>query len=68
MNIAERIYETVKDMSEQRACEVLNFAENLKSRQRQEELTRRENALATLGKYRGRYRAEKFSREELHDR
>jgi hypothetical protein len=68
MNIAERIYETVKTMPEQTACEVLNFAEKLKAKQSEEEQTRRENALATLAKYRGRFKAEKFERDECYDR
>ncbi len=68
MNIAERIYETVKTMPEQTACEVLSFAENLKAKQLEEEKTRRENALATLAKYQGRFKAEKFERDECYDR
>lgn len=68
MNIAERIYETVKTMPEQVACEVLSFAESLKVKQVEEEQTRRENALATLAKYRGRFKAEKFERDECYDR
>ncbi|MCQ8106176.1 DUF2281 domain-containing protein [Methylomonas sp. SURF-2] len=68
MNIAERIYETVKTMPEQTACEVLSFAESLKAKQLEEEKTRRENALATLAKYRGRFKAEKFERDECYDR
>jgi hypothetical protein len=64
MNIAERIYETVKTLPEQTACEVLNFAEGLK----EEERIRREYALATLAKYRGRFKADKFNREECYDR
>jgi len=68
MNIAERIYETVKSMPEQTACEVLSFAESLKARQLEEEKTRRETALATLSKYRGRFKAEKFERDECYER
>ncbi|QPK65234.1 DUF2281 domain-containing protein [Methylomonas sp. LL1] len=68
MNIAERIYETVKTMPDQTACEVLSFAENLKAKQVEEEQTRRENALATLAKYRGRFKAEKFERNDCYDR
>ncbi|MGZ5304766.1 MAG: DUF2281 domain-containing protein [Bacteroidia bacterium] len=68
MNIAERIYETVKTLPENTAAEVLNFAEGLKAKQAEEERTRRENALATLAKYRGRFKAGKFNREECYDR
>ena len=68
MNIAERIYETVKTLPEQTACEVLYFAENLKAKQAEAERIRRENALATLTKYRGRFKADKFVREDCYDR
>ncbi|SJM95005.1 conserved hypothetical protein [Crenothrix polyspora] len=68
MNIAEKIYETVKTLPEQTACEVLHFAENLKAKQVEEESIRRESALATLAKYRGRVKAEKFVREDCYDR
>ncbi len=68
MRIAEQIYETVKTMPDNTACEVLNFAEALKNKQAVESKNRRVNALATLTKYSGRFKAEKFSREELYDR
>jgi hypothetical protein len=54
VNIAESIYETVKALPEQTACEVLNFAEGLIAKQVEDERIRRENALATLTKYSGR--------------
>jgi len=68
MNIAERIYETVKTMNEQAAGEVLDFVENLKAKQSEEETQRREKALATLAKYRGRCKAYQFNREDCYDR
>ncbi len=68
MNIAERIYETVKTLNEQTACEVLDFVENLKAKQTEEERLRRENALAVLAKYRGRCKAYKFNREDCYNR
>jgi hypothetical protein len=68
MNIAEKIYETVKTLPEQTACEVLYFAENLKAKQVEEESIRRGSALATLAKYRGRFKVEKFVREDCYDR
>ena len=40
MNIAEKIYETVKTLPEQTACEVLHFAESLKAKQVEEERKR----------------------------
>jgi hypothetical protein len=68
MNIAERIFETVKTLPEQQAAEVLDFAEGLKVKQADEDRRRREQALATLAKYRGRFKTEKFNREECYDR
>lgn len=67
MNIAERIFETVKTLPEQQAAEVLDFAEGLKVKQADEDRRRREQALDTLAKYRGRLKAEKFNREECYD-
>lgn len=40
MNIAERVYETVKTLPEQQAAEVLDFAEFLKSKAELETLER----------------------------
>jgi hypothetical protein len=68
MNIAERIYETVKTLPEHTASEVLDFAEGLKAKQVEEERTRKDHALATLKKYRGRFKSGKFNREECYDR
>lgn len=68
MNIAERIYETVKTLPEQTACELLNFTESLKAKHADEDRLRREKALATLARYRGRYKAEKFNREDCYGR
>ncbi|MBL6987766.1 MAG: DUF2281 domain-containing protein [Methylobacter sp.] len=68
MNIAERIYATVKTLPEHTAAEVLDFAESLKAKQADDERIRRENALATLAKYRGRFKVGKFNREECYDR
>ena len=68
MDIAERIYETVKTLPEHTASEVLNFAEGLKAKQAEDGRILRENALATLAKYRGRFKAGKFNREECYDR
>lgn len=66
MNIAERIYETVKTLPEHTTCEVLNFVESLKARQIEEEQINREKALATLAKYRGCFKADKLNREECY--
>jgi len=40
MNIAERIYETVKTLPEHTAAEVLDFAESLKAKQADDERIR----------------------------
>jgi uncharacterized protein involved in tellurium resistance len=68
MNIAEQIYETVKTLPSQSACEVLDFVEKLKAKQLESEKNRKVAALATLAKYRGRFKAEKLNREECYDR
>ena len=47
MNIAEKIYEAVKALPEQTACEVLSFAESLIAKQVEEERIRRENTVST---------------------
>jgi hypothetical protein len=66
--IAEKVYEAVKNLPEQQAAEVLDFAEFLKTKTEKERGERREIALATLDKYRGLYDATPFNRDELHDR
>jgi len=66
--LAERIFETVKTLPDQQAAEVLDFAETVKAKQMKEAQLRKDNALATLAKYRGRFKAEKFNRDDCHDR
>lgn len=68
MSIADRIYETVKELSETSAGEVLDLAERLKAIQAEDDKVRKINALATLDKYRGLYDGKPFNREELYDR
>lgn len=68
MNITEQIYETVKTLPEQSVCEVLNFVEKLKAKQVENEQNRKAKALAMLAKYRGRFKAEKFDREDFQVR
>jgi hypothetical protein len=67
MNTVDRIYETVKTLSEQSACEVLSFVEKLKANHIENEHSRKALALAKLAKYRGRVTAEKFNREDCYD-
>jgi hypothetical protein len=50
-----------QNSAEYTASEVLNFAEGLKQ-------IRRENALAILMKYSGRFKAGKFNHEKCYDR
>lgn len=64
MSIAEKVFEAVKALPEQQAAEVLSFAEGLKAKLEATDRARRERALATLAKYRGRFKVESFSREE----
>ena len=66
--IAEKIFETVKQLPEQQAAEVLDFAEFLQAKMRQEQIGRKEKALATLDHYIGLYDGKPFNREELHER
>ncbi len=46
----------------------LVFAEGLQAKQAEGESIRKENALAVLAKYRGRFTAGKFNREECYNR
>lgn len=66
--IPEKIFELVKTLPEQQAAEVLDFVEGLKAKQAEDQRIRRENALAVLAKYRGRFKAGKFNRDECYDR
>ena len=67
-SIAEKIYESVKSLPDNKAGEVLDFVEALKNKQVQEQQSRKADALATLAKYRGRFVADSFNRDELYDR
>ena len=67
-SIAENIFETVKTLPEQKAAEVLSFAEGLKAKQEAEDMTLRNRALETLAKFRGRFKVEPFNRDDCYDR
>jgi len=67
-SIAEKIYESVKSLPDNKAGEVLDFVEALKNKQVQEQQSRKADALGTLAKYRGRFNADSFNRDELYDR
>lgn len=60
MSAAEHIYNEVRTLPESQAREVLDFVVRLK--------TRRQAALSTLAKYRGRFEAVKIERDKLYDR
>jgi hypothetical protein len=64
MNTIERICQEVSTLDELQAQEVLTFVRDLKAQL----AVRREAALATLAKYRGRVTQEKVERDELYDR
>ena len=68
MNTAEKIFEEVQTLPEPQAREVLDFVSRLKAQRDADREVRRATALQTLAKYRGRFDAVKFNREELHDR
>lgn len=68
MNTLQEINETAQQLPEDLAKEVLDFARFLAARRKAMDDDRRSRALATLTKYRGRFKAVKFSRDELYDR
>jgi hypothetical protein len=68
MTIAEKIFEEVRALSETQARAVLAFVSVLKAKQQRSHVTARKTALQQLARYRGRFKASKFSRDELYDR
>ena len=68
MNSAEKIFDEVKALPETEAREVLDFVGHLKAKRDQKAVSQREWALATLEKFRGRFKADKFNRDECYDR
>ena len=68
MTIADKIFAEVSALPDAQAREVLDFVGFLKSRQGSRRLAERAAALAELARYRGRFKAVKFSRDELYDR
>jgi hypothetical protein len=67
MTTAEKIFEAVRALPEIEARKVLDFVGFLKSKPTDSQ-TEREAALAGLARYRGRFKAVRFSRDELYDR
>ncbi len=63
-----KIFTEVRALTETQAREVLDFVGFLKSKRHTDRLLERQAALAELARYRGRFKAEKFSRDELYDR
>lgn len=68
MSTAEHIYQEVRTLPESQARQVLDFVARLKATRQAGIEARRQAALGTLAKYRGRFKAEKTQREELYDR
>lgn len=68
MSTAKDIYDEVKALPEPDARAVLNFVVRLKAMRRVSDGARRDAALATLKKYRGRFAAVKTQRDEFYDR
>jgi hypothetical protein len=68
MSTAEHIYNEVRTLPESQAREVLAFVARLKAKRHANAEARRQAALCTLTKYRGRFEAVKTQREELYDR
>ncbi len=68
MSTAERIFSEVRTLTEPQAQEVLDFVARLKARPRGDAEARRQVALRTLAKYRGRFEATQVKRDELYDR
>ena len=68
MNTAEHIYQEVRTLRESQARQVLDFVARLKAMQQAGVEPRRQAALGTLAKYRGRFTAARTQREELYDR
>jgi hypothetical protein len=68
MTTAERIYNEVRTLAEPQAREVLDFVAHLKTKRQASPEARRQTALRTLAKYRGRFQALKTQRAELYDR
>lgn len=67
MSTAQRIFEEVRTLPEAAALEALDFVGFLETRQAPSEAFKAQ-AKAVLAQYRGRYKAVKFSRDELYER
>ncbi len=68
MTLAETILSEVRTLSKAHALEELDVVRLLKSRPQVDRLLERQAALAELAHYRGRFKAEKLSRDDLYDR
>jgi hypothetical protein len=68
MTIAEKIFEEVRTLPETQAQAVLDFVSVLKTKQQSNRVTARKTALEQLARYRGRFKANKFSRDQIYDR
>ena len=68
MGTAERIYEMVRNMPEEQAEEILNYANRLKALEVPVHAARRRLDLKLFRRYRGRYDGGGIDRDSLHDR
>jgi hypothetical protein len=64
MSTAEQIYNEVRTLPEAQAREVLDFVARLKAKREAHHEARRQAALGTLAKYRGRFAAVKLQRDD----
>lgn len=67
-SITEKIIEAIRTLPEQQVIEVLDFAEYLQAKTKQQQSDRKKEALAILDKHAGLYNGEPVNREELHER
>jgi hypothetical protein len=68
MTLAEQILAEVRALPDTQAREVLDFIGFIKSKQHNDRGAERQAALAELARYRGRFKVEKFSRDDLYAR
>ncbi len=66
MTLAEQIFAEVRALPDPQAREVLDFIGFLKSKQDSDRRADQQAALAELARYRGRFKAEKLSRDDLY--
>jgi hypothetical protein len=68
MTTAEQIYNEVRTLPESQAREVFDFVARLKAKCQTDTEARRNAALSTLARYRGRFEASRIKRDDLYGR